>query len=529
MTKKIRVSQPLKLIALSMALSFACIGVQAGEAPVKGDRGLSLRSSKAKKLPAQKSVEKSDPDLWAMQPTEYDEPSFDSEPLATYHASDADNVYPSQLLYNEDNPSQTRLSTADEPAATNSFSKKGLKLRRRKQGNTREEAKDAQRDNNQVDIYTPYSTPVETIVPELPPSSLYDPTAPLLPLLDSPASAPSAIESPEQLPILPLVEPVTLPPLLPLEPTATEKEDVKKDVDDSSPVDDAFDKYLNVITDNPYHDEEIEEEPTKPAVSPSQERQASQEKPAPPQEQQEPQEKQEAQKREERQEPPAAPSQPKPPAPQQEPEQPASKPQPRSAAPQQPPATAEQPERQIPREPASPIIESNNSLQNRELEKVPPPRPPQPPAQPSRHEVEDYRQRLEVRLLERYNNLPNYAGNVGRVEVVLSKPIEQSLDGSRLRAEFDQLVYDPWGRRIPKLEEEYFVVTFAAGGARQVRADPSIRVGLDHEKSYSEKMPLNADPFGKVQQSKAFSPEQRPAAAAKKMPDWWRPDFPELQ
>lgn len=156
-------------------------------------------------------------------------------------------------------------------------------------------------------------------------------------------------------------------------------------------------------------------------------------------------------------------------------------------------------------------------------------RQPQPLAQPSRAEVEDYRQRLELRLLERYNNLPEHAGNVGRVEVILSKPIEQSLDGSRLRAEFDQLVYDPWGRRIPKLEEEYFVVTFAAGGAKQVRSDPSVRVGLDHETGYSERMPLNADPFAKVQQSKAFAPAPKPAAKTRKMADWWRPDFPELQ
>lgn len=152
-----------------------------------------------------------------------------------------------------------------------------------------------------------------------------------------------------------------------------------------------------------------------------------------------------------------------------------------------------------------------------------------PPAMPDRREVEEYRQRLELRLLERYNNLPEHAGNVGKVEVVLSRPIEESLDGSKLRAEFDQLVYDPWGRRIPKLEEEYFVVTFAAGGAQQVRTDPSVRVGLDHEQGYSEQMPLTADPFSKVQPTKAFSPSPAPKKATRKMADWWRPDFPELE
>lgn len=175
-------------------------------------------------------------------------------------------------------------------------------------------------------------------------------------------------------------------------------------------------------------------------------------------------------------------------------------------------------------------IAQRQSSQNNALATLPEKRnSTPPPSLPTRSEVEDYRQRLELRLLERYNNLPDHAGNVGRVEVVLSKPLEESLDGSRIRAEFDQLVYDPWGRRIPKLEEEYFVVTFAAGGARQVRSDPSVRVGLDHEQGYSERMPLSADPFGKVQSSKAFSPAPAPKTQEKKMPNWWRPDFPELQ
>ncbi|MCD8138345.1 MAG: hypothetical protein LUE17_00955 [Planctomycetaceae bacterium] len=142
---------------------------------------------------------------------------------------------------------------------------------------------------------------------------------------------------------------------------------------------------------------------------------------------------------------------------------------------------------------------------------------------PTRREVEDYRRRLQDRLLERYNNLPRFAGKVGKVSVVLSKPLDESLDGSLIRAEFDQLVYDPWGKRIPELEQEYFVVTFGAGGPRQVRSDPSIRVGLDLEKTYSEQAPLPADPFRNVPERRVF--HLTPTAA---MPDWWRPDFPEL-
>lgn len=145
------------------------------------------------------------------------------------------------------------------------------------------------------------------------------------------------------------------------------------------------------------------------------------------------------------------------------------------------------------------------------------------PPPPTREEVEIYRKRLELRLLERYNNLPDHAGNVAKVSVILSKPLEEALDGSRIRAEFDQLVYDPWGKRIPELEKEYYVVVFGSGGAQQVRSDPSIRIGLDLEKTYSERAPLAADPFRNVSESAAFRP-----APQVKMPEWWRPDFPEL-
>ncbi len=142
---------------------------------------------------------------------------------------------------------------------------------------------------------------------------------------------------------------------------------------------------------------------------------------------------------------------------------------------------------------------------------------------PTPESIELYRAKLEERLLERYNNLPEYAGQVGKVSVVLSKPLEPSLDGKLIRAEFDQLVYDNWGHRMPALEKEYYRIVFGAGGVQQVRSDPSIRVGLDMEKTYSEKAPLVAEPFRNVEAQEAFQPTPRV-----KMPQWWRPDFPEL-
>ena len=56
-----------------------------------------------------------------------------------------------------------------------------------------------------------------------------------------------------------------------------------------------------------------------------------------------------------------------------------------------------------------------------------------------------------------------------------------------MRVRFDTLVYDLWGRRLPQLEKEHFVVTFGPGGVRTARADPSIRVGLDREDLYAER------------------------------------------
>lgn len=162
------------------------------------------------------------------------------------------------------------------------------------------------------------------------------------------------------------------------------------------------------------------------------------------------------------------------------------------------------------RQPARPMP----VIVDHEHENDPPPPPPTPEC------VEQYRVKLEQRLLDRYNNLPQYAGRVGKVEVVLSRPAEHSIDGKYIRAAYDQLVYDSWGVRMPELEKEYFSVTFGSGGVRHVRSEPSIRVGLDAEKIYSEAAPPVADPFRNVVPSDAF----RPAPLAQ-MPAWWRPEF----
>ena len=143
---------------------------------------------------------------------------------------------------------------------------------------------------------------------------------------------------------------------------------------------------------------------------------------------------------------------------------------------------------------------------------------------PTPEAVEEYRKRLEDRLLERYNNMPEHGGKVAQVRVVLSRPLESSIDGSMIRAEFDQLVFDHWGKRLPQLEKEYYQVTFGVGGVQQVRSDPSIRVGLDMERTYSEQAPLAADPFKNIDDSEAFQ-----STPKTRMPNWWRPEFPELE
>jgi len=123
--------------------------------------------------------------------------------------------------------------------------------------------------------------------------------------------------------------------------------------------------------------------------------------------------------------------------------------------------------------------------------------------------VQAYEQQLEKRLLDRYNNLPDYAGKISRVDLVLTRPPDRSVDGQELRAEFSQLVYDKWGNRVSRLEKEYYIITFGHGRPRLVRTDPSIKFGLDTESGYSERFP--ADP---ERCAPAPQPEAAPAAPA---------------
>lgn len=106
--------------------------------------------------------------------------------------------------------------------------------------------------------------------------------------------------------------------------------------------------------------------------------------------------------------------------------------------------------------------------------------------------IDTYRRQLEAKLLDRYNNLPEYAGKVSKVELLVPSPPEHSEDGRMTRVEFDQLVYDQWGERIPKLEKEYFIVTFGSVGVRMVSSDPSIKVGLDLEGGFNERAKIGS-------------------------------------
>lgn len=81
------------------------------------------------------------------------------------------------------------------------------------------------------------------------------------------------------------------------------------------------------------------------------------------------------------------------------------------------------------------------------------------PALPTEDNVEAARGILEGRLFDRYNGHPRYAGTVDKV-ALLGGTLRYSFDGKSVSAEFEQLVYDSLGNRIPLLEREYFVVTF---------------------------------------------------------------------
>lgn len=100
--------------------------------------------------------------------------------------------------------------------------------------------------------------------------------------------------------------------------------------------------------------------------------------------------------------------------------------------------------------------------------------------------VNRYAQALQEKLLRRYNNTPAYAAKVAKVQLMPMHDPEVSLDGRKLRMEWSQVVFDIWGKRIPELEKEYYVVTFGDGKPLMQRTRPTITVGLNNESGYSE-------------------------------------------
>lgn len=105
----------------------------------------------------------------------------------------------------------------------------------------------------------------------------------------------------------------------------------------------------------------------------------------------------------------------------------------------------------------------------------------------ARGNIDSYRRQLEQSLLDRYNNTPKFAGQIARVELIIPDEPVQSVDKQEVQVEFDQLVYDRWGKRVPELEGEYFMVTFSTGSARLVQTEASLRIGLDKPGGYSER------------------------------------------
>lgn len=113
-----------------------------------------------------------------------------------------------------------------------------------------------------------------------------------------------------------------------------------------------------------------------------------------------------------------------------------------------------------------------------------------------RGNIDAYRRQLEARLLQKYNNMQDYAGVISRVELQLTHPPLQSCDRSEVKVEFCQLVYDKWNRRVPPLEKEYFIITFGSGTPRTVRTDPTVTFGLKTDGEFSEKTPVQSGLMG---------------------------------
>ncbi len=123
---------------------------------------------------------------------------------------------------------------------------------------------------------------------------------------------------------------------------------------------------------------------------------------------------------------------------------------------------------------------------------------------PELENINRYAAALEENLLRRYNNMPGFAGKVAKVRLLADHEPEFSMDHKKIRMEWSQVVFDQWGKRIPELEEEYYIVVFGDGKPLMQRTRPSISVGLNNESGYSEFAPVrggtlstleyNADP-----------------------------------
>lgn len=115
---------------------------------------------------------------------------------------------------------------------------------------------------------------------------------------------------------------------------------------------------------------------------------------------------------------------------------------------------------------------------------------PQNALAPELTNVNRYARALEEKLLQRYNNTPQHAGNVAKVQLLPVGEPKISLDGKKMRVEWSQIVFDLWGERIGDLEKEFYVVTFGDGKPLLQRTRPTITVGMNNEGGYSEYSPL---------------------------------------
>ncbi len=78
--------------------------------------------------------------------------------------------------------------------------------------------------------------------------------------------------------------------------------------------------------------------------------------------------------------------------------------------------------------------------------------------EPTFENLEMEKETIQADLLDKYNNWLASAGQIGRVEMVLSKPVRYARDGSWVKGEFNQIVHDIYGRRLPDYETEYYVI-----------------------------------------------------------------------